>query len=226
MSSLFGAGVRAQPFRCVASSRSAVLCCSGTYDESIDHLSGRFRRNISRLERRASRRGKITCEFIRERSALQHAIQEFIEVEDDGWKGEEGTSIASESRLTRFYTRLVENSSDADQWQVNFLRIGQQALASHFGVVSGDTYYILKIGYRERFADLGPGNLLLKHLIDRLCRDKRVRQICFVTDPDWAAKWKSDSLPLYSYVAYARSLRGSLMGLRKAIRDRWILDSQ
>ena len=64
-----------------------------------------------------------------------------------------------------------------------------EPVASHLAVRLGGAVALPKIGYDERFARFGPGNLLFKELLDRSFADPATDEVNCLTDQPWHANW-------------------------------------
>lgn len=200
-----------EPLRAVISAPHGSMSeirCSDRENATLNHLSGRFRRNICRMERKAEKQGALTFVPCADKSCLEEAFRLFMDIENDSWKGDAGSSIASDIALQRFYELLVDRDSGDMKIQINLLRIGSETVAAQFGVVSDSTYYVLKIGYRQDYSSLGPGNLILAQTVRHFSLDPQVRAINLVTSPEWARKWKSHSAGFYKLTAFGNTIKG------------------
>jgi len=201
-----------------------IRCNKASADENMAHVSSRFRRNMRRLRKRAEGIGPVTFEACRGAQASSEGLPLFLDVEHDSWKSASGSSIASEERLVRFYEAVSRMEGSGRECQVNLLKIGGETAAAQFGIRSGRTYYMLKIGYRDSYSEIGPGNLLLSDTIEYFTRDPGIDTINLVTAPPWAEKWKSHEVPLASHFIYRNSLRGFVasgaMKMKSYMRER------
>ena len=55
---------------------------------------------------------------------------------------------------------------------------------------------ILKIGYDEQYARLGPGQVLLDRTLQRCCEDPAVKRLDLVADAPWCSDWQTEKLPM------------------------------
>jgi CelD/BcsL family acetyltransferase involved in cellulose biosynthesis len=187
-----------------------VIGCAGTAEENLDHLSSRFRRNLRRLRKRAETFGPTRLKVCRGEDTLEEAMRLFFEIEHDSWKSDSGSSIVSNPRLVAYYEAVTRAMHGAHECQINLLEIGGEAVAAQFGIHSGSTFYMLKIGYRQRYSDIGPGNLLLEDVIEYFSGEAGIESINLVTAPPWGEKWKSGEIPLLTHLDYRPSPSGLL----------------
>ncbi|MBT8083768.1 MAG: GNAT family N-acetyltransferase [Woeseiaceae bacterium] len=172
-------------------SGSAIIPCSGTSEENLEHMSARFKRNLRRLKRKAEKIGAVSLCSYSDAAGRNAAIQKFINIEHSGWKGIEGGSIASSVETTEFYRNLASNEDSAANCRIHMLKIGDEYVAGQFGFVSQGVFHLLKIAYREEYADVGPGTVLLNLVIDEFSRSAVIKKINLVTKPAWSAPWQA-----------------------------------
>jgi hypothetical protein len=168
-----------------------VFDCGRPFDELMARLSKHFRRNL-----RAHRKKLASFADVRFVTAtgdgLDAAFETFIAVEASGWKGASGvgSAVALHPHLLAFYRRLAANTRD--RCEINLLVADGRCLAAQFCVVSGEQYSILKIGYDEAYARIGPGLLLLETTLERCCTDPAIKRMSLVTDGAWQRDWRPD----------------------------------
>ena len=194
--------------------------CESPEKSSLVHLAGRFRRNLARLERRAARHGELSHVSYFGGADVEEGLCLFVDIENDGWKGAAGSSVASAANLQQFYVSLAVRFAGEPRCCINVLRIGKETVAANFGIISSGTYFILKIGFRQRFAELGPGNLLLASTIRHFSRDPDVNTINLVTSPEWAEKWKTNANPLCTHTVFRSSLKGHVLCMMMWAKER------
>jgi len=197
--------------RSAISGSIAEIHCGATGESPLSHLSGHFRRNLARIERRAARLGDLSFVPYTKDENMQEGLRLFVEIENDNWKGDVGSSIASAAELRRFYSSISQQFTGDSRCQINLLRIGSESVAAQFGIVSNGTYFILKIGYRKRHAELGPGNLLLASTIRHFSEGREVHTVNLVTSPEWAEKWKTHAIPVCTHTVVRKSAKGLLL---------------
>ncbi|MEX2122927.1 MAG: GNAT family N-acetyltransferase [Woeseia sp.] len=196
-----------------------VIDCAGSFDDNLAHVSSRFRRNLRRLRKRAEAMGKTRFIQCIEEDALDEAIKVFFAVEHDSWKSESGFSIASHQNLMNFYRAVSRVKGQAHHCQMNLMQVGEDTVSAQFGIRSRATFYMLKIGYRQAYSDIGPGNLLLNHTIEHFSNDADIDLVSLVTSPEWAEKWKSREIPLVSHFIYRPSLKGTVAGVAGRVKS-------
>jgi CelD/BcsL family acetyltransferase involved in cellulose biosynthesis len=180
--------------------QSFTIECKQTYDETVAHINSKFRRNVSRFERKAEKEGELSFEIFPGEHGLR--LDEFIDIEHDSWKGKSGSAIKCHPHLIEFYKCLAKEFTYPACFFVGLLKLNGEAMAGQIGIRTGNTLNLLKIGYRDHYSKLGPGNIMLSHTIKYCVQDKDIKVLNIVTGPEWAEKWKSHVSPVYNHFIY------------------------
>jgi len=161
-------------------------------DELSARLSGNFRGNLRKARNKLAKLNSVEFICARSQPEIDRAFDEFLAVEASGWKGAAGehSAINLDSRILSFYRSLTRNFSRIGACEINLLRAEGRCIAGQFCLVTGDTSYILKIGYDEAYAQVAPGNMLLEHTIQRYLREGSIKYVNLVTDTPWHSSWK------------------------------------
>jgi CelD/BcsL family acetyltransferase involved in cellulose biosynthesis len=200
---------------------SAYLPTRGGAEQALAAVSGSFKRNLRRLARRAEQSAPLTYRVVRDDSGLDDALEKFLDIEQSGWKGSDGTGSAIRLDPARqaFYQGLRRQFSRLGACRINLLEHGCHAVAAQFCLMSGQTLNILKIGFLESHAAFAPGNLVMESTIEHCCSEPSIRAMSFVTNPPWAHLWKPQMEPVRRYRTYNGSARGLMLyGLLTAKR--------
>ncbi len=141
--------------------------------------SGNHRRALRKTRRKAEAGGAFEMRRHRDIAPRDVAslLEEFCEVEDRSWKGQEGTSILRTPRMFEFFRRQAEQLAEWGQIEMFFLRQNGQAIAAEFGYAAKDVYHSHKIGYDARFRDVGPGHLLRGDQLEDFFQEGRYRHV-------------------------------------------------
>ena len=173
------------------------------YEDFFSAYNKKFIRNIRRLANKANENGQLRLECANCDNTLPEAFEVFLNLEDSGWKGRNGTSIKKIDALNKYYTHFIQTNSTQTQCQINILYCGEEPIAGQFCLKANETLYLLKIGYNEKVSNISPGQLLIEHLIRYGSDTKEFNQIHFVTECNWMARWKPQQQT--SYLAYISS---------------------
>ena len=108
-----------------------------------------------RLEREAG--GAVT---VVDRRGEPAAGDDLLRIEASGWKGAEGTAMATQADQAAFLRACVAALDAVGHSHLLTLEAGGQTIAVCWAVESGDVLYLLRIAFDERFARCSPGGLL------------------------------------------------------------------
>jgi CelD/BcsL family acetyltransferase involved in cellulose biosynthesis len=202
----------------VARRQAAFVRCDEPYEAVANRFRGRFRRNLRRLTRRAAETGTLDYRSYRTPVELELAFPHLLEVEAAGWKGRQGTAIECDPKTVQFYQHLMRGADPEARCIINLMTLNGICVAGQFCMLVDGVLYVLKIGYRERYARLAPGHLLMTHVIRRCCDDPDVRAISFVLNPSWTRLFRPELLPVYDFHISNHTWRGWITYLWRGVR--------
>ena len=178
------------------------LDASKPHAELAAKFSPTLTKNLAKGWRRLERSGAwdVACE--RGAPDALWAFDEFCRVEASGWKGVQGTGTAAGlSGPASAYCRELFLLDGERCWgEVNLLRLDGRAIAAQLCVVSGRTRFVLKIGFDEAHGRLGPGQLLLDHVLRTSCADAGIVALNLVSNQPWHRDWNPDRVPVHDYM--------------------------
>lgn len=172
-------------------------------------LNAGRRSDLRRARRIAEKVGPLSSDVVRPTPGeLEPLLDEAFRVEAAGWKGLEGTALASDPVREQFYRRYAAAACKKGSLLVCFLRIGGRAAAMQIAVESGDRFWLLKIGHDNAFARCSPGALLMLETV-RYAAAQGLRSYEFLgVDEPWTQMWTSNLRPCVALRAYPANLRG------------------
>ena len=176
-------------------------------------ISRNLKGNLRKARSKLSKRESVEYLATRDPELLPDYLARFLDVEASGWKGENGsgTAIKLDDTLTGFYSDLAEGFGSDHKCEISLLRIDGEVAAGQFGLIVGQTMYLLKIGYAEEFAPCAPGNSLLAHTLDRLKADGDITDVNLVSDAPWHRSWRPEQQQVYKCCVYTDRLTARLL---------------
>jgi CelD/BcsL family acetyltransferase involved in cellulose biosynthesis len=196
---------------------SSVFDCALSHDELMSRLSKHFRRNVRAHRRKLESLGEVLLSTASDEQALSGPFEGFLSVEGSGWKGSAGTgsAIALHEELAAYYRQLVTGmTGPEDRCDINSLYVDGRCVAAQFCLKTGSDYTIMKIGFDEAYASLGPGQLLLDSTIQRCCEAEDITRLDLVSDSSWIRDWQAQRIPMRQAYVAVDVLRGrSIMPL-------------
>jgi CelD/BcsL family acetyltransferase involved in cellulose biosynthesis len=179
------------------------------HTEPEQGLSGRRRSDLRRAQRRAEKLGTVSCEVLSPTpTELDPMVDEAVRVEAAGWKGRARTALAHDSTRQAFFRRYAAAASSKGILRLCVLRIGGRAAAMQVAVETGGRFWLLKVGYDERFARCSPGSLLMLETI-RHAAARGMRSYEFLGNAEpWTRPWTREVRPCVHLEAYPFKARG------------------
>jgi len=93
------------------------------------------------------------------------AVEEFLALEVSGWKGHEGTAVASLQRDAAFFRTVCRSFGELGRLHLLSLQANGQRVAMACNVRAGDGVFCVKIAFDERWYRSSPGaQLVLDHV--------------------------------------------------------------
>ncbi len=183
--------------------------CRASLDGGVDGYLARrsreHRRNIRQAERRSHERG-VSFTIDDGRSPVL-TISRLHAVEHRSWKGLEGSGIES-PEMASLYERLVEDLSAKGSLRCVFAQLPNEHddpvdIGFILGGVLGSTYRGLQISFAEEFRDIGIGNLLQWHEIQRMCAE-HLHTYDLGMDIEYKRKWAEELFETRTVLAVRR----------------------
>lgn len=139
-----------------------------------DAHSGKRRKDLNRKVARLSDIGAVEFGSACAPDAIRAAVEEFLALEQTGWKGRRGTALLSDigdATFTRTMTRLMARGA---QCRVDWLALDGRPIAMAIMIKSGGRGYFWKTAYDEAYSAYSPGVLLARALIESQLADPSI----------------------------------------------------
>lgn len=161
-------------------------------------------KDLKRARKKAQKHGALNFEVIcdNEQGDLQQYLKEFLRIEASGWKGRNQTAILSNNNRKKFFENYAMSAINDGVLRLFFLMIDGKAVAVQYGIESANAFWLLNIGYDERYRDCSPGNLLLEESINYASKNDLNYYNLLGKDEPWTKRWtttSTDSIILATY---------------------------
>lgn len=145
---------------------SPYLRTEGDYETfEQDRLSVKRRQNLRRLERRLGELGRLEFKVVDpldDLDRLDTLLDEGLELEAAGWKGDAGTAVKSRPDALSFYRSATRWAAEERMLTMYFLRLDGRPVAFSVGLRDGPVVTGLKLAFDERLRSHAPGVILQK----------------------------------------------------------------
>jgi hypothetical protein len=168
-----------------ASHERALLAPGDDRAGYLEHALGRRKRKeLGRQIRRLGDAGVVTSNVVSwsgvpgnatdDSAPFMAALDDFLRLEADGWKGRAGTAAHGHAELRTFLQTAVPQLAAEGKARIARLFLDERAIAAIIVLQSGDTAWSWKIAYDESVARASPGMQLLLRVTTSLLDDPGV----------------------------------------------------
>ena len=140
----------------------AALKVNGSFEEWMaQNFDKKRRKEFKRLRKRLSEQGELKLESLNPNSDFTKFVDDFVQLEAQGWKGQRGTALGIHSAKTSTFREICAGLHHTGRLRFWVLRFNGKPIAALFGIVSGGQAQIVKITYDEAYAKFSPGILVV-----------------------------------------------------------------
>lgn len=122
-------------------------------------LSSSLTQNIKRRSRRLQEQGPVAWRAHRQNGVPDAAVDAFLTLEHQGWKGESGTSLRSTSSHEVFFKEVVRRFAAEGRALFTEMTVNDDVIVSTSNFVSGNAGFAFKVGWNADYAKMSPGVL-------------------------------------------------------------------
>lgn len=169
--------------------------------DPTSHISKSRLKSVKRREKNLAKLGDVSVDHFSEGDDAQAWLDDFIRLENSGWKGDEETSIAKNPIDADFYRAMVA-AADSEK-ALSFLRLSVDGvpIAYTLDLISGSFAYCLKSAHDVEFRKYAPGVILEYETLKKYHRPGANIFVDSCTAPDntminelWPGKRKIQSI--------------------------------
>lgn len=192
-----------------------------SFEQFWTKCSRAFRKKYRQRHRRLSESGAVLIETLPQVTKagtvemLNSWIEDFLILEESGWKGREGTAIRSHHKHLQFFVQTLHELFKTDKLHFMRLRMNGKTIAGKVTFTSGSRAFCFKIAYREEFSRCSPGLLLEVEFIREVLRSRRFSIVDSCATPNhplFESIW-NDSIGIASGMLYRGRVFGTLRAL-------------
>lgn len=198
----------------------------------LNSMARKRRHEMRRLGKRLAEQGHVEYHALGQSDQLDAWIDDFLDLESRGWKGENGTALGVTEHDRAFFSEMAYRAHASGRLLMTSLRVNRQVIAQNCGLTSADGGFAFKIAFDESFARFSPGVLLeaqyieVLHelglawmdscaapdhpMINHLWKDRRTIESLWIAGPAFGAQLALSLMPL------AKLCRNGLSRRRRA----------
>jgi len=148
---------------------SAFLNVAESGDEALRQaMSGKTLAKMRRQQRRLAENGELDFADVDGNTDLEALINEFLELEAKGWKGDCGTAMAKVPGEEAFFREVMKAAFDLGRLSFLTMRLNGRMIAGQSTLIAPPGSFGFKIAYDENFSKYSPGSLLEIEKVRRL----------------------------------------------------------
>ena len=133
-------------------------------------MSGKKRKELRRQTKRLGELGELQVERPTGTEGLERWIDDFLALEHAGWKGEEGSSLATHPPVAGYFRAALQGAARAGKLERLALTLDGAPIAMLATFLAPPGSFSFKTAFDERYAKFSPGVLLQQEnlaLLDR-----------------------------------------------------------
>ena len=188
-------------------------------------MASKHVRELRRKRRKLEELGRVDFRGTPDADELDLWIDQFLKLEADGWKAQEGTAIAQDPAGPDFFRQVLKAGFEADRIRLEGLYLDDKPIAMKVLLISPPAAFAFKITFDESYYRFSPGVQLEVESLERLPQDPRITlaDACSVPghsmiDRVWPHRRLVRSLTVARRGVVPEIVVGLLPGLRAANR--------
>ncbi|MEO1747634.1 MAG: GNAT family N-acetyltransferase [Pseudomonadota bacterium] len=172
-------------------------------------INSHHRRNLGRLWRKLEKMGSLDYDVARSPEHVRVQMEEFLLLENAGWKGRKRTSLAADRYRAAFAREAVNLLAERDRSRIFTLKLDGRVIASLIVFIEGGRAWTWKTTYDEDLRELSPGLQLMIRVTETLLDDPNVTSAdsCAVPDHPVMSRLWTQSRPVSTLVVGTQQTR-------------------
>ncbi|MFG0336207.1 MAG: GNAT family N-acetyltransferase [Maioricimonas sp. JB049] len=143
---------------CVSERSRAFLETGDDWQQYVaESLTSHNRRELRRQRRRLAEQGDIAVRVNNGNGFFDYWMEQFLDLEAAGWKGEAGTAIGLDERHRQFFREITCAAAERKQLMLLGLFLNNEPVAMKWNFRSAAGSFAFKIAYDEKYARFSPG---------------------------------------------------------------------
>lgn len=147
-------------------------------------ISRHHRHEMRRQWRRLSEHGELSYIVARQPEEIRHHLEEFLTLEDSGWKGRRRTAMVADRYRAAFAREAINSLAETDSVRIHTLALDGEAIASMIVFISSGEAWTWKTAFDEKWSRYSPGKLLVDRLTEWHLDDLNIRRTDSCAVPD------------------------------------------
>lgn len=161
-----------RPAATVMQEERAMLASELSPEDYLNNaMSTKRRKELRRQHRRLAEQGEIAVERRTDGKAIEQWAQEFLALEQLGWKGEAGSALGCDIRTADLFIDALGGAASRGRLERLALRLDGRAIAMLASFITPPGAFSYKTAYDEAYSRFSPGVLLQRENLALLARE-------------------------------------------------------
>jgi len=191
----------------------SLRACERTLDPFSLIAAGKRRSELRRQRKKLEQTAGLR--FVRIDRPQLKDIERYYELELAGWKGRNGTSVASKQHVRRFYDEITRKAMESSYLVLSFLKQGDQTVSAQLDFRYRNRLFCFECAYSDAYAPYSPGYLLFSDIL-RDCACQGLSEIDFTgKQTSQSSFWTSRAHLYKNHYIFQKGIYGSLLAKAK-----------
>jgi len=187
--------------------------------ENLTKLSKKNRSNLRFQRMLEKEQGPLIEKTVIPASREENAVlfEQFLTIEQSGWKRGKGTAIAQSASSRAFHRQLCETAFEAEQMIWFVLTVNDELVAMNMAFRKKHILWVAKTTYNDKFSRYSPGSISIRCLLLWCIEFKSIMTVRLITDYGWHDKWNPYKEPYHAVRIFSTGLIGKTVRLLLAL---------
>jgi|GEM_PF-5542875 len=156
---------------------NAFISLEGDWETYLKSRGRHIRKRLPPPERGVNSTAKLILRHHFAVAEIESVMAEIFDVERRSWKVAEGETMSSREGFRDFYMEAVRRYAQNGAWRAWILAFEGKPVASVFGFLDRGVLYAEKQSYDAAYAELSPGKVVLRALVEDSFHEKTVKEV-------------------------------------------------
>lgn len=154
-------------------------------------LSSSTRKKLRQHRRRLAERGDLKSVVLQAPDEMQKAVDSFLQLEAEGWKGRRGTALLSSPRDAAFARAMLSAFARSGEAFIHALELDGRPVSMQVVLRAGSAAFTWKTAYDEALGDVSPGMLLFEDYTKAFLTDRHIASVdsCAYDETSFMGGW-------------------------------------
>jgi hypothetical protein len=186
---------------------------SGDFLTFSQSMSSKSKANLRNYERLLGKKvGTVVHEIIspHPEEDIDIHFNQFLAIENSGWKGQKGTAITQLTGSKNFHYSLCKTAAKQGQLRWYKLYAGDQLVTINMAIQRAGNLWIVKTAYDDNYRKFSPGVIGITKLLGSAIEDEEICKVRMITNYSWLDRWHPTEEAYHGARIFNRNLLGKL----------------